>query len=52
MAVYWQRGPAVFEAFWFANFASVTLRKGYPAAKHAYENSEAKRSSWFWRMWS
>ncbi|MBB3881088.1 hypothetical protein [Sphingomonas pseudosanguinis] len=35
MAVYWQRGPAVFEAFWFANFASVTLRKGYPAAKIA-----------------
>jgi invasion protein IalB len=26
--------------------------KGYSAAKRAYENSEAKRSSWFWRMWS
>lgn len=26
--------------------------KGYAAAKHAYESSEAKRSSWFWRMWS
>jgi len=26
--------------------------KGYDAAKRAYESSEAKRSSWFWRMWS
>jgi invasion protein IalB len=26
--------------------------KGYAAAKHSYESSEAKRSSWFWRMWS
>jgi len=32
---YWMRGPAVFDAFWFANFASVSLRKGYPAAKIA-----------------
>ncbi len=32
---YWMRGPAVFDAFWFANFASVALRKGYPAAKIA-----------------
>ena len=26
--------------------------KGYGAAKRAYNNGEAKRSSWFWRMWS
>jgi invasion protein IalB len=26
--------------------------KGYAAAKRAYNSSEAKRSSWFWRMWS
>ena len=26
--------------------------KGYSAAKRVYENGEAKRSSWFWRMWS
>src|ERR1700749_4409381 len=26
--------------------------KGYGAAKRAYESREAKRSSWFWRMWS
>jgi invasion protein IalB len=26
--------------------------KGYAAAKHAYESGEAKRGSWFWRMWS
>lgn len=32
---YYRRGPAVFDAFWFANFASVALRKGYPAAKIA-----------------
>ncbi|KQS01562.1 hypothetical protein ASG11_18105 [Sphingomonas sp. Leaf357] len=30
---YWRRGPAVFDAFWFSNFASITLRKGYPAGK-------------------
>jgi len=33
VARYYQRGPADFQAFWFANFASVALRKGYPAAK-------------------
>jgi invasion protein IalB len=26
--------------------------KGYGQAKHAYDNGEAKRGSWFWRMWS
>ena len=26
--------------------------KGYGAAKRAYNNGEAKRASWFWRMWS
>lgn len=26
--------------------------KGYSAAKSAYNSNEAKRSSWFWRMWS
>ena len=26
--------------------------KGYAAAKRAYNSGEAKRSSWFWRMWS
>ena len=26
--------------------------KGYAAAKRAFETGEAKRSSWFWRMWS
>lgn len=35
VADYWRRGPAVFNAFWFSNFASVSLRKGYPAAKIA-----------------
>ena len=35
VAEYWRRGPAVFDAFWFSNFASVSLRKGYPAAKIA-----------------
>ena len=35
MADYWWRGPVAFDAFWFANFASITLRKGYPAAKIA-----------------
>ncbi|MCU6454572.1 hypothetical protein LPN01_10835 [Sphingomonas sp. A2-49] len=34
-ADYWVRGPVVFQAFWFSNFASVALRKGYPAAKIA-----------------
>ena len=28
-------GPAAFDAFWFANFTSVGLRRGYPAAKIA-----------------
>ncbi|WP_238941108.1 hypothetical protein [Sphingomonas beigongshangi] len=32
---YWLRGPAVFAAFWFSNFASIALRHGYPAAKIA-----------------
>jgi len=35
VANYYGRGPAVFQAFWFANFASIALRKGYPAAKIA-----------------
>lgn len=35
VAEYWRRGPVVFEAFWFSNFASVALRKGYPATKIA-----------------
>jgi invasion protein IalB len=26
--------------------------KGYGNAKSAYNRSEAKRASWFWRMWS
>ena len=26
-------GAASFDAFWFANFTSITLRRGYPAAK-------------------
>lgn len=34
-AAYWWRGPAAFDAFWFANFASVALRRGYPAGKIA-----------------
>lgn len=29
------RDPAGFGAFWFANFVSITLRRGYPAAKIA-----------------
>jgi hypothetical protein len=33
VADYWRRAPAVFDAFWFANFTSVTLRRSYPAAK-------------------
>ncbi|MGN6819848.1 MAG: hypothetical protein ACTHJR_14370 [Sphingomonas sp.] len=32
---YHARGPAAFQAFWFSNFTSVGLRKGYPAAKIA-----------------
>ncbi len=32
---YWRRGPIAFDAFWFSNFASITLRKGYSAAKIA-----------------
>jgi hypothetical protein len=35
MAIYAARGPQAFDAFWFANFASVALRRGYPAAKIA-----------------
>lgn len=34
-AFYYAHGPAAFDAFWFSNFASVSLRKGYPAAKIA-----------------
>ncbi|MGR6328049.1 ArnT family glycosyltransferase [Sphingomonas sp. XXL09] len=34
LAYYW-RGPEVFAAFWFSNFASIALRRGYPAAKIA-----------------
>jgi hypothetical protein len=30
---YWSKGPAAFDAFWFANFTSITLRRGYPVAK-------------------
>lgn len=32
---YRTQGSAGFDAFWFANFASIALRKGYPAAKIA-----------------
>ncbi len=32
---YRARGGAAFDAFWFSNFASVGLRKGYPATKIA-----------------
>jgi hypothetical protein len=28
-------GTGAFDAFWFSNFASITLRRGYPAAKIA-----------------
>lgn len=35
IAFYHARGPVVFQAFWFSNFASVALRRGYPAAKIA-----------------
>ncbi|MDB5678959.1 hypothetical protein [Sphingomonas bacterium] len=34
-AYYRSLGPAAFQSFWFANFASVSLRQGYPAAKIA-----------------
>ena len=30
---FWQGDAAAFDAFWFANFTSITLRRGYPAAK-------------------
>ncbi len=30
---FWMSAPAAFDAFWFANFTSITLRRGYPAAK-------------------
>ncbi len=33
IAWYHALGPEVFARFWFSNFASVTLRRGYPAAK-------------------
>ena len=29
---YHARGAAAFDAFWFANFASIALRRGYPAS--------------------
>ncbi|MES3150967.1 hypothetical protein [Sphingomonas faeni] len=32
---YLAKGPAAFDAFWFANFASITLRRGYPAGQLA-----------------
>lgn len=35
VTAYYVRGPEAFDAFWFANFASVALRKSYPAAKIA-----------------
>jgi hypothetical protein len=37
LAIAWfaARGDTTFRAFWFANFASVALRRGYPAAKIA-----------------
>ncbi|WP_375393932.1 ArnT family glycosyltransferase [uncultured Sphingomonas sp.] len=35
VAIYWAKGPAVFAAFWFANFSSILLRHGYPASKIA-----------------
>ena len=28
-------GPAAFDSFWFSNFASIALRRGYPAGKIA-----------------
>jgi hypothetical protein len=33
VAFYNSQGTDAFQAFWFANFASVALRRGYPAAK-------------------
>ena len=30
---FWQGDAAAFDAFWFANFTSITLRRGYPPAK-------------------
>ncbi|GAA3272533.1 hypothetical protein GCM10020258_48790 [Sphingomonas yabuuchiae] len=30
---FWLGDAAAFDAFWFANFTSITLRRGYPAAK-------------------
>lgn len=37
LAIAWfaDQGDATFHAFWFANFTSVALRRGYPAAKIA-----------------
>lgn len=35
VAAFWRRGPAIFDTFWFANFASVALRRSYPSAKIA-----------------
>ncbi|WP_425231071.1 ArnT family glycosyltransferase [Sphingomonas sp.] len=32
---YTLHGPAAFDAFWFANFTSVSMRRGYPAMKIA-----------------
>ncbi len=29
---YYAKGPASFDAFWFANFTSIALRRGYPAS--------------------
>jgi 4-amino-4-deoxy-L-arabinose transferase-like glycosyltransferase len=33
VAWYHAQGPAAFSSFWFSNFASVALRRSYPAAK-------------------
>lgn len=33
IAWYHAQGPAAFSSFWFSNFASVALRRNYPAAK-------------------
>ncbi|WP_294250052.1 hypothetical protein [uncultured Sphingomonas sp.] len=33
IAWYHAQGPAAFDSFWFSNFASVALRRSYPAAK-------------------
>ena len=35
IAWYWRLGGDAFDAFWFANFASIALRQGYPAGKIA-----------------